>query len=174
MNYQNFKIWTKLVHIPTKTIAKNSYRDQNRKDSVLSETQKRQVEELLVEFLDKFAKHGLDVAYNSKITMKLTPENDQPLYPTTPIHLREELQVELALLKYFGKIPSLNHSKYCSPIFAHHKPYGKVRSLVDLQRINHLLLHDYHNNNFPISTMADITTHFTGKYFFCKLDCSQA
>ena len=45
--------------------------------------------------------------------MKLTPEHDQPVYtqsPPTPIHLREELQVELALLQYFGIITSLNHS----------------------------------------------------------------
>ena len=147
------------------------------KDSVLSETQKRQVEELLVEFSDIFAKHRFDVGYNSENTMKLTPEHDQPVYTQslpTPIHLREELQVELALLQYFGLITSLNHSKYSSPIFAHRKTNGEFRDLVDLQRINHLLLHDYHNNNFPISTIADTTAHFAGKSLFCKLDCSQA
>ena len=109
--------------------------------------------------------------------MKLTPEHDQPVYtqsPPTPIHLREELQVELALLQYFGIITSLNHSKYSSPLFAHRKTNGQLRILVDLRRINHLPLHDYHNNNFPISTMADTTAHFAGKSLFCKLDCSQA
>ena len=109
--------------------------------------------------------------------MKLTPEHDQPVYtqnPPTPIHLREELQVELALLQYFGIITSLNHSKYSSPIFAHCKPNGELRILVDLRRINHLLLHEYHNNNFPISTMTDTTAHFAGKSIFCKIDCSQA
>ena len=35
-------------------------------------------------------------------------------------------------------------------------------------------MHDYDNNNFPISTMADTTAHFAGKSLFCKLDCSQA
>ena len=109
--------------------------------------------------------------------MKLTPEHDEPVYtqsPPTPIHLREELQVELALLQYFGIFTSLNHSEYSSPIFAHRKTNGELRILVDLRRINHLLLHDYHNNNFPISTMADTTAHFAGKSLFCKLDCSQA
>ena len=147
------------------------------KDSVLNEAQKQQVEELLVEFSEIFAKHRFDVGYNSEITMKLTPEHDQPVYtqsPPTPIHLREELQVELALLQHFGIITSLNHSKYSSPIFAHRKTNGELRILVDLRRINHLLLHDYHNNNFPISTMADTTAHFAGKSLFCKLDCSQA
>ena len=147
------------------------------KDSVLIEAQKQQVEELFVEFSDIFAKHRFDVGYNSEITMKLTPEHDQPVYtqsPTTPIHLREELQVELALLQYFGIITSLNHSKYSSPIFAHRKTNGELRILVNLRRINHLLLHDYHNNNFPISTMADTTAHSAGKSLFCKVDCSQA
>ena len=118
-----------------------------------------------------------DVGYSSEISMKLTPEHDQPVYtqiPPTPIHLREELQVELALLQYFGIITSLNHSKYSSPLYAHRKPNGELRILVDLRRINHLFLHDYHNHNFPISTMADTTAHFAGKSIFCKLDCSQA
>ena len=109
--------------------------------------------------------------------MKLTPEHDQTVYtqsPPTPIHLREELQVELALLQYIGIITSLNHSKYSSRIFAHRKPNGELRILVDLRRINHLLLHNYHNKNFPNSTMADTTAHFAGKSIFCKLDCSQA
>ena len=147
------------------------------KDSVLNRHQKQQLEELLIEFSDIFAKHRFDVGYISEITMKLTPEHDKPVYtqsPPTPIHLREELQVELALLQYFGVITSLNHSKYCSPIFAHRKTNGELRILVDLRRINHLLLHDSHNNNFPISTMANKTAHFAGKKLFCKLDCSQA
>ena len=146
-------------------------------ESILKVDEKQQVEDLLLEFSDIFAKHRFDVGYNSEISMKLTPEHDQPVYtqsPPTPIHLREELQVELALLQYFGIITSLNHSKYSSPIFAHRKPNGELRILVDLRRINHLLLHDYHNNNFPISTMADTTAHFAGKSIFCKLDCSQA
>ena len=85
--------------------------------------------------------------------MKLTPEHNPPVYtqsPSTPIHLREELQVELALLQYFGIITSPNHLKYSSPIFAHRKPNGELTILVDLRRIDYLLLHDYHKNNFPI------------------------
>ena len=76
------------------------------KDSVLNRQQKQQLEELLIEFSDIFAKHRFDVGYNSEITMKLTPEHDKPVYtqsPPTPIHLREELQVELALLQYLSK-----------------------------------------------------------------------
>ena len=84
------------------------------------------------------------------------------------------LEVELALLQYFGIITSLNRSKYSSPIFAHRKTNGELRILVDLRQTNQLLLHDYHDNNFPISTPADTTAHFAGKSLFCVLDCSQA
>ena len=137
-------------------------------------------------FRENFAKHRFDIGYsseisipkcNSEISMNLTPEDEQPdstQSPPTPIHLCEELQVEPALLQYFGIITSLKHSRYSSPIFAHRKPNGELRILVDLRGISHLLLLDYHKNIYPISTMADTTAHFAGKLMFCKLDCSQA
>ena len=82
--------------------------------------------------------------------------------------------VELALMQHYGIITPLPYSKYCSPIFAQRKPSGKLRLLIDLRRINHLIRHDYHQNNFPISTMVDAKHHLAGKKFFTKLDCSQA
>ena len=94
--------------------------------------------------------------------------------PPTPIHYRDEVLVELALLQYWGVITTLTYSKYSSPIFAVRKPSGKLRLLVDLRRINHLIRHDYDNHNFPIATLADVSTHLAGKKFFAKLDCSQA
>ena len=94
--------------------------------------------------------------------------------PPAPIHLRDEILVELALLQYFNIITTLSHSKYSSPIFFHRKSSGKLRILIDLRRVNHLLRHDYLNSNFPISNMTDATNHFAGKNLFCKLDCSQA
>ena len=40
---------------------------------------------------------------------------------------------------------------------------GELRILVDLRNINHWLLHDYHKENFPSSTMAGSTANFAGK-----------
>ena len=144
---------------------------------VLSNDQKEELEEFLVEYHDVFAKHRFDVGYNTELKIKLTPEHPLPVYvqgPPTPIHLRDELLVELALLQYFNIITTLSHSKYSSPIFVHRKASGKMRILIDLRRVNHLLRHDYVNSNFPISNMTDATNHFAGKKLFCKLDCSQA
>ena len=107
--------------------------------------------------------------------MKPTPEHDQAVCTQSPQHLFiYVLEVELALLHYFGIITNLNRSKYSSPNFAHRKTNRELRISVDLRQTYHLLLHDYDNNNFPKSTLADTTAHFAGKSLFCKLDCSQA
>ena len=136
---------------------------------VLNADQKRQLEEFLVEYHDVFAKHSFDVGYNTELKIKLTPEHPLPVYvqdAPAPIHLRDAISGELALLQYFNIITTLSHSKYSSPIFVHRKSSGKLRILNDLRRVNHLLRHDYLNSNFPVSIMMDATNHFAGKNFF--------
>ena len=111
-------------------------------ESLLKTDEKQQIEDILIEFSDIFAKHSFDVGYNAETSMKITQEHNQPVYtqnPPTPIHSREELQVELAFLQYFDIITSFNHSNYSSPVFAHRKPNGEVRNLINLRRINQLL-----------------------------------
>ena len=140
----------------------------------INNDQKEDLEEFLVEYHDVFAKHRFDVGYNTEVKIKLTPEHPLPVYvqgPPAPIHLRDELLVELALLQSFDIITTLSHSKYSSPIFVHRKASGKMRLLIDLRRVNHLLRHDYVNSNFPTPNMTDATNHFAGKKLFCKLDC---
>ena len=149
----------------------------NWEKTLLTKPQIKQIENLLVENYDLFAKHRFDVGYNTEMKIKLTPSHDLPVYmqsPNTPIHLREELLIELALMQYYNLITTLTHSKYGSPIFAQRKSSGKLRILIDLRRINHLLRDDYKETNFPISNMNDATNHFAGKKLFNKLDCSQA
>ena len=114
-------------------------------DSLLTPSQRLQVEELLVKY-------------------KLP----------TPTILKDDLLVELALMQEYGIITTLPHSKYSSPIFAQRKPNGKLRILVDLRRINHLIKNDYSEHNHPVTTIADAAQHMAGKKYFCKLDCSQA
>ena len=149
----------------------------NWEKTILSLAEREQVEALLIEFHDIFARHRFDVGGNDHFSVKQTPEHHDPVYtqsPPTPIHLREEILHDLAVMQYFGLITTLAYSKYSSPLFAHRKPSGKLRLLVDLRKINHLIRHDYDSNNFPITTMADACTHLAGKSIFAKLDCSQA
>ena len=79
-----------------------------------------------------------------------------PQGPPTPIHLREDLLMEPALMHYYnGIVTTLPYSRYSSPLFAQRKPLGTLRLFIDLLRVNHLIRHDYDSHNFPITTLAD-------------------
>ena len=139
--------------------------------------QRAQIEELLVKYHPIFARHRFDIGGNDEFKVKLTPTHNDPVYkksPPTALHIKDDLKVELALLQYYGILCTLPYSKYSSPIFAQRKPSGKMRILVDLRRINHVLRHDYDNNNFPIPSMDEANAHMANKIYFSKLDCSQA
>ena len=146
-------------------------------DTLLKETEKQAFEDILVEYHDIFAKHRMDIGMNTEFNVKLTPKDDKAVYSQSlpmPIHLKEDLIVELALMHKDGIITVLPFSKYASPIIAQRKPNGKLRLLVDLRKINTLIVDDYTNNNHPVSTLSDAAQHLAGKSLFCKLDCSQA
>ena len=59
---------------------------------------------------------------NTKSKIKLTPAHQIAVYvqgPPAPIHLRDKISVDLALLQNFNTITTLSRSKYSSPIFVH-------------------------------------------------------
>ena len=147
-------------------------------DTLLTETEKQAIEDFLVEYLDIFARHRMDIGMNTEFKLKLTPKDDKAVYSQNlpmPIHLKEDLIVELALMHKYGIITVLPFSKYASPIFAQRKPNGKkLRLLVDLRKVNSLIADDYTNNNHAVSTLSDAAQHLAGKSLICKLDCSQA
>ena len=146
-------------------------------DTTLSPVERQEIEEILVEVHDIFARHRFDIGINREFKVKLTPNDDRPAYSQslpTPINLKDDIIVELALLHKYGIITTLPFCKYASPIFAQRKPNGRLRLLVDLRKINNLITEDYANNNHPVSTLSDAAQHMAGKILFCKLDCSQA
>ena len=62
--------------------------------SSLNADQIAEMQHLLIEYYDTFAKHRFDVGYNTELKVKLTPAHDLPVYvqsPPTPIHLRDEI-----------------------------------------------------------------------------------
>ena len=149
----------------------------DRTDTLLTEMEKQAIEDILVEYHDIFARHRMDIGMNTEFKVKLTPKDDKAVYSQSlpmPVHLKEDLIVELALMHKYGIITVLPFSKYASPIFAQRKPNGKLRLLVDLRKINSLIADDYSNNNHPVSILSDAAQHVAGKSIFCKLDCSQA
>ena len=146
-------------------------------ETLLTETEKQAVEVILVEYHDIFARHRMDMGMNKEFKVKLTPKDDKAIYSQSlpmPIHLKEDLIFELALMHKYGIITVLAFSKYASPIFAQRKPNGKLRLLVDLRKVNTLIADDYTNNIHPFSTLSDTAQHLAGKSLFCKLDCSKA
>ena len=146
-------------------------------DSILTEHEQQRIEELLVKYHSIFARHRLDIGINTDFKFKLTPKHDDPVYAQslpTPTNLKDDLLVELALMQEYGIITTLPYSKHSSPIFAQRKPNRKLRILVDLRRINHLLKNDYNKHNHPVTTIADAAQLMAGKKYFCKLDFSQA
>ena len=67
-------------------------------------------EEILVEYHDIFARHRMDIGMNTEFTVKLTPKNDKPVYSQSlpmPIHVKEDVLVELALMHKYGIITVL-------------------------------------------------------------------
>ena len=136
-------------------------------DTLLTETEKQALEDILVEHQNIFARHRMDIRMNTDFKVKLTPMDDKAVYSQSlplPIHLREDLIVELALMHKYGIITVLPFSKYASPIFAQRKPNGKLRLLVDLRKINTLIADDQTNNNHP-----DAAQHLAGKSHYVSL-----
>ena len=133
----------------------------------------KQLEQTIVEYIDIFARHRLDIG-KQQFQSKTDSERRTPnLYAklAIPINLKKDLTVELALMHRYGITTTLSFSKYASPIFAQRKPNGKLRLLVDLRKINALISDDYINKNHAVSTLSDAAQHLAGKKLFCKIDC---
>ena len=70
----------------------------------------------------------MEIGINIEIKVKLTLKNDKAVRSQilpTPIHLKKDLNVELAVMHNYGIITELPFSKYASPIFAQRKPNGE-------------------------------------------------
>ena len=135
-------------------------------DSTLQPNEIARIEDLLVEFHGIFATHRFDIGMNEKLKVKLTRKDNSPVYSQsspTPINLKEDNLVQLALLHCYGIITTLPISHIATPIFAQKKTNGKLRLLVDLRKINNLISDDNINNSHPVSTASDAAQHMAGK-----------
>ena len=97
-------------------------------DTILTETEKQTIEDILVGYGDLFARHRPDNGMNTEFKGKLTPKDDGVVYSQSlpmPIYLREDLIVELPPMHPNGMTTVLPFSRYASPIFPQRKPNGK-------------------------------------------------
>ena len=97
-------------------------------DTTLSPDERQEIEKILIEFHDFFVRHRFDICINCEFKVKVTPKYDKPAFSqnlSTPINLKDDITVELALLHKYGIIFSLPFPSYNSPIFAQRKPNGR-------------------------------------------------
>ena len=132
-------------------------------DSFIQGKAKQQLEDVIVEYNNIFARHRLDVGTNNNFKVQLTPKTDNPVYT-------QSLPVESSFMYRYGFITTSPISKICKPIYKQRKPNCKR---VDQRKVNALKSDDYINNNHRISTHSQIL-HTLREKLFCKPDCSQA
>ena len=98
-------------------------------DSLITGKDRENLEDTVVEFIDIFAQHRLDIGMNTQFKVSPTSKDDKPVYTQSLpvlINLKEDLAVELDLMHRYGIITTLPFSKHASPIFAQRKPNGKL------------------------------------------------
>ena len=79
-------------------------------DTLLAKTEKQAVEDILVEYHDILARQRMDIGMNTELKVQLTPKDDKAVYSQSlpmPIHLKEDLIVELALMHKYGIVTVL-------------------------------------------------------------------
>ena len=68
-------------------------------DTLLTQTEKQAVEDILVKYHDIFARQRMVFGRNTEFKVKMTPKDQKVVYNQNlpmPIHLKEDLDVELA------------------------------------------------------------------------------
>ena len=101
-------------------------------DTLLTETEKQAIEDILVEYVDIFARHRMDIGMNTEFKIKLTPKDDKAVYSQNlpmPIHLKEDLIVKLALMHKYGIITVLPFSNTRAPYLHKRSPAANYVSL---------------------------------------------
>ena len=76
--------------------------------------EKQAIEDVLLDYHDIFARHRMDSGTNTEFKVKITPKDDKAVYSRNlpiPIHLKEDLSVELAVRHKYGIIRVLPFSK---------------------------------------------------------------
>ena len=109
-------------------------------NTLLTKMKKQAIEDILVEYHDIFARHRMDFGMNTEFTVKLTPKDDKAVYSQNlpmPIHLKEDLIVELALMHNYEIILVLPFSKYANPILHRGNPTENYVSLSISGRSTH-------------------------------------
>ena len=101
-------------------------------DTLLTETDKQAIEDILVEYHDIFARHRMDIGMNTEFKVKLTPKDNKAVYSRSlpmPIHLKEEVIVELSLMHNLALLQYCLSPSTRSPYLRKGSPTGNYVTL---------------------------------------------
>ena len=73
-------------------------------DTLLRDTGKHEVEDVVVDYYDTFATNRMDIGMNTEFKVRLTPKDDRAVYNQSlpmPIHSKEALIIEMALMHIY-------------------------------------------------------------------------
>ena len=172
-----FKVTEKLNPPDNETSRKAFLSNFDWTNTTLSSDERKECEEILIEFHDIFGRHRFDIGINREFKVKLTPNDDRPAYSQslpTPINLKDDITIELALLQ---SMASLQHYLFLNTPaqYLHNaNPTGASDSLLTYEKSTTSSPKITSTTTTQLSTLSDAAQHMAGKKLFCKLDCSQA
>ena len=137
-------------------------------ESQINEEQKSQLQKLLDEFEDIFAKNAYDLG-NAKVEpMEIRTTTEIPVFSKphrVPYNFREEFDKHIEkLVKSGAMVPS--DTSWVSSIVPVKKKDGSLRMCLDLRKLNAVTLKDH----FPLKTIQDVLEKVAGKQWYSSLD----
>ena len=138
----------------------------------LSPEERKQVEEVLLEECDVFAKDDTDIGDISDLQMNINLSDEIPVneaYRHLPRKLYDDVKNYLNDLIVNGWIRE-SKSAYASPIVCVRKKDGSMRLCVDYRRLNLKTIPDRH----PIPRVQDLLDGLGGQRYFSTLDMAKA
>ena len=111
----------------------------------------------------------MHIVMRTQFKVTLTPNSDNAAYSQyfpLPIHFNNYFMAEVPQVE-------TNWIKIVLPV-SKWKINGKLRLLVEFQRINSLISNEYVSNQTPVSTLFDAAKQLAGKSLICNFQCSQA
>ena len=131
------------------------------------ETQKVEVEMLLVKFADVFARSADDLGRTSIISQEINTSGTRPIHQhprRLPLSQGVEAEAEIANMLQRG-VNEPSSSPWASPIIFRKKD-GTTCFCVDYRRLNAAILKD----SYPLPHIGDFLTTLSGSCWFSTLD----
>ncbi|XP_037643835.1 uncharacterized protein LOC119498836 [Sebastes umbrosus] len=140
--------------------------------SHLPDDQRQQVQQMLREECDVFAKDDWDTGCIKDLEMDIQLKDNVPVqrtYNAIPKHLYQEVKTHIQDLLNQGWIQK-SCSSYSSPVVCVRKKDGSLRLCIDYRLLNRKTLPDHH----PIPRIQEILENLGGNSWFTVLDQGKA